>query len=69
MTDYRAVESCCSQVLESSLGLLSTSELVGALRSILANDEDEVVGHALVNFYVLILLRSVCKFLTRFSNV
>lgn len=50
MTNYNAVESCCSKVLTSLLSLLSTSELVGALRSILASDENEVVGHALISF-------------------
>lgn len=43
VTDYNPVELCCSQVLDSLLGLLSTSELVGALGSVLANDENEVV--------------------------
>ena len=42
MTDFNAVESWCSKVLTSLLGLLSTSELVGALRSILESDENEV---------------------------
>lgn len=70
MTDYNPVELCCSQVLDSLLGLLSTSELVGALGSILANDENEVVRHALISFRVLImLLRFGYKFLTRFSDV
>lgn len=58
MTDYNAVESCCSKVLTSLLSLLSTSELVGALRSILESDENEVVGYALISFRVLICLDS-----------
>lgn len=69
MTEHNAVESCCSQVLDSLLALLSTSELIGTLRRILANDENEVLGYPLISVRVLILLRFFCTFLIRFSNV
>lgn len=68
-TDYDTVELYCSQVLDSLLALLSISELVGALQNILANDDDEVVAHALISVHILMLLRFVFKFFTHSSNV